>query len=301
MYPRGCRAVILFDWGTYNALSRLPLAATLGMKLTEIPPYDFSRRGRREDYFEQYRRLSSEAFTTVTAHAPYYSVVSTSPEVVERSRRALVRAVRMARLAGAEVFNLHLGWRAYMDHRDLEIAIETLKAMLEAAGPEMYISVEVPYTRRMLGTWEEVRALRESLGERIIVSVQLENAWMLETGASEHGAFEAADRRADRQFWHGILEKALSLSSGFLSLRFSQVIGFAVGSRILKKRVPLGRGYPSLGPLASALAEFMARRVRGRGLKLRMHIIYTGIPETKYRDTINLYAAVMSEAVEHLR
>jgi len=292
--------MILFDWGTYNAYSRLPLAATLGMKLTEIPPYDFARRARREDYFEQYRRFASEAFTTITAHAPYYNVVSTSPEVVEKSRRALVRAVRLAKRAGAEVFNLHLGWRAYMDHRDLEIAEETLKAMLEAAGSGMYISVEIPYTRRMLGAWDEVKALRESLGERLIASVQLENAWMLETGASEHGSFEEADRKADRGFWLDILERTLSLSTGFLSLRFSQVIGFAVGHRILKKRVPLGRGYPSLGPLASALAEFMASRVRGRGMKMRMHVIYTGIPDTKYRDTINLFAAIMSEAVQHL-
>lgn len=293
--------MILFDWGTYNGYSKLPTAATLGMKLTEIPPYDFARRSRREDYFRSYGQLAREAFTTITGHAPYYNVVSTSPEVVEKSRRALVRAVQMAKLAGAEVFNLHLGWRAYMDHRDLEIAEETLKAMLEAAGDDMYISVEIPYTKRMLGTWEEVRALRESLGERLIVSVQLENAWMLETGASEHGMFEFADRKADKQFWFRILEKALPLSSGFLSLRFSQVIGFALGNRILKKRVPLGRGYPSLEPLAQALAEFMVRRVRGRGLKLRMHIIYTGIPDTKYKDTISLFAAIMREAVDHLQ
>jgi len=69
---------------------------------------------------------------------------------------------------------------------------------------------------------------------------------------------------------------------------------------VLKKRVPLGRGYPSLGPLARALAEFMVKEVRAKGLPLRMHIIYTGPPETKYKDTIALYAAIMSEAVEHL-
>ncbi|WP_153801397.1 hypothetical protein [Hyperthermus butylicus] len=47
----GLVAVILFDWDTYNALSTLVKAATLAMKLTEIPPYDFSRRSRGMEYF----------------------------------------------------------------------------------------------------------------------------------------------------------------------------------------------------------------------------------------------------------
>ena len=294
--------MILFDWGTYNGLTKLPIAATLGMKLTEIPPYDFSRRSRGEDYFTQYRELASKAFTTITAHAPYYNVVSTSKYVQERTTKALVAAVRKARLAGAQIFNLHLGWRAYMDHRDLEVAAEVLKRLAEEAGPGMLISVEVPYTRRMLGTWEEVKALREMVGpERLIVSVQLENAWMLETGASEHGDFEAANRMADEEFWTRILAKTLELSHEYLSLRFSQVVGFALGRRILKKRVPLGKGYPDLGPLARALARFMVREVRDKNLPLKMHVIYTGIPETKYRDTITLYAEIMKEAVQYLR
>ncbi len=293
--------MILFDWGTYNGLSKLPLAATLGMKLTEIPPYDFSKRGRGEDYFRQYAAFAKEAFTTITVHAPYYNVVSRDRQVMERSWKALLAAAEKAKLAGAEIFNLHLGWRAFMDHRDVEYAGELLKKLADAASPSMMISVEVPYTRRMIGLWDEVRELRETVGEdRLIVSVQLENAWMLETGASETGDFEAANKMATEDFWLDILEKTLKLSSKFVSLRFSQVIGFALGSRVLKKRVPLGKGYPDLDPLARALARFMVERVRGRGLKLRMHVIYTGIPQTKYRDTIHLYAAVMKEAVNHL-
>ena len=292
--------MILFDWGTYNALSKLPLAAALGMKLTEVPPYDFSRRARDESYFQEYARQAREAFTTITAHAPYYNVVSTDKDTMERSWKALLAAARKAKLAGAEVFNLHLGWRAFMDQRDLDYAAEFLKRLAEEASP-MLVSVEVAYTRRMLGTWEEVRALREAVGEdKLIVSVQLENAWMLETGASETGDFESANAKATKEFWLNMLERTLSLSHKFLSLRFSQVIGFAFGSRIVKKRVPLGKGYPDLKPLAEALAEFMARRVRGRGLGLRMHVIYTGPPATKYRDTIELYAAIMKEAVAHL-
>ncbi|MCE4624904.1 MAG: TIM barrel protein [Desulfurococcales archaeon] len=292
--------MILFDWGTYNALTKLPLAATLGMKLTEIPPYDFSRRARGEDYFRRYAEFAREAFTTIVAHAPYYNVVSTDREVMERSWRALVAAARKAKIAGAEIFNLHLGWRAYMDERDLELAGELLKKLVKEMGPDGYVSVEIPYTRRMLGVWDEVKALREMVGNRLIVSLQLENVWMLETGASETGDFEGANRVADKTFWLNILEKALGLTEEYVSLRFSQVIGFAIGSRILKKRVPLGRGYPDLDPLASALAEFMVRRVRGKGLKMRMHIIYTGRPQTKYKDTITLFASIMREAVDHL-
>ena len=293
--------MILFDWGTYNAFSKLPIAAALGTKLTEIPPYDFARRSRGEDYFQQYREFASKAFTTITAHAPYYNVVSTNKYVQEKAVKALMAAVRKARIAGAEVFNLHLGWRSYMDHRDLEVAAEVLQRLAKEAGEGMLISVEVPYTRRMLGLWDEVKVLREMVGEdRLIVSVQLENAWMLETGASEHGDFEQANAMADEAFWTNILRRTLELSHGFLSLRFSQVIGFALGRRILKKRVPLGKGYPDVGPLARALARFMVKEVREKELPLRMHLIYTGIPETKYRDTITLYAEVMKEAVRYL-
>jgi endonuclease IV len=298
---RGVGNMILFDWGTYNALSKLSTAATLGMKLTEIPPYEFSRKARDEEYFKQYAAYAREAFTTITAHAPYYNVVSRDREVMERSWKALLAAAKKAKVGGAEIFNLHLGWRAFMDDRDLEYAGEFLKKLVDTAWPEMIVSVEVPYTRRMIGLWDEVKALREMVGEdKLIVSVQLENAWMLETGASETGDFEGANARTSRDYWLSVLEKALSLSERFLSLRFSQVMGFALGSRILKKRVPLGRGYPDLEPLARALAEFMVKRVRGKGLELRMHIIYTGTPKTKYKDTIHLYATIMKEAVEYL-
>ncbi len=292
--------MILFDWGTYNGLGKLRIAAALGMKLTEIPPYDFAKRGRGEDYFNQYREFASKAFTTITAHAPYYNVVSIDREVMLRSWRALINAARLAKLGGASIFNLHLGWRAFLDSRDLEYTIEFLKK-LTSEVPGIMVSVEVPYTRRMIGDWDEVKAIREEVGEdKVIVSVQLENVWMYEKGVSETGAFEAADRETDESYWKSVLYKTMKLSRVYLSLRFSQVIGFALGRRILKKRVPLGRGYPSLEPLARALAEFMARDVRGKGVELNMHIIYTGPPETKYHDTLTLYTAIMKEAVRHL-
>ncbi len=292
--------MILFDWGTYNGLTKLSTAATLGMKLTEIPPHDLSRR-KPDEYFENYKQLAKEAFTTITAHGPYYNVVSTSKAVQETTTRAFLIAVQRAKLAGAQIFNLHLGWRAYMDRRDIEVAGDVLKKLAEEAFPDMVISVEVPYTRRMLGLWDEIRELRSVVGEdRLIVSVQLENVWMLETGASETGDFEGANSQATIDFWKDMLRRTVELSSGYLSLRFSQVIGFAIGRRILKKRVPLGKGYPDLEPLAQAMAEFMVKEVREKQVPLKMHLIYTGPTDTKYRDTITLYAEVMKQAVKHL-
>ena len=200
--------MILFDWGTYNALTKLPVAATLGMKLTEIPPYDFSRKSRTEEYFSEYRKFAKDAFTTVVAHAPYYNVVSIDRGTMEKSWKALLTAALRAKEAGAEIFNLHLGWRAYGDHRDLEYAEEFLRRLVDTVSPDMIVSVEVTYTRRMLGTWDEIKALRESIGEdKLIVSVQLENAWMLETGASDTGDFMGANNIADENFWNKILEK----------------------------------------------------------------------------------------------
>ncbi len=298
---QGVERVLLFDWGTYNSLSTLVKSAVLGMKLTEIPPYDFARRSRGVDYFKQYRELAKQSFTTITAHAPYYNVVSTVREVQERSTRALVNAVKMAAEAGAEVFNLHLGWRAWMDQRDIDQSCDVIKKLLEAA-PNIVITIETTYTRRQLGTFEDIRAIIEALNsERVQISVQLENVFMLETGAAEHGNFERANAQATEEFWLNILRRALELSRGFLSLRFSQVVGMALGRRILKKRVPLGKGYPDLEPLARALAKFMIREVREKELKMRMHLIYTGPPDTKFRDAITLYAAIMREVVPYLR
>lgn len=199
--------MILFDWGTYNGLTTLVKAATLGMKLTEIPPYDFSRRSRRLEYFQQYRELATKAFTTITAHAPYYNVISTVPEVYERSKKALVAAAKKAKEAGAEIFNLHLGWRAWMDNRDIEQAAEVVKAILDEV-PDIVVTLETMYSRRMLGNFEDIKAIIETVGsERVQVSTQLENVFMLETGAAEHGNFEAANRSVDEAFWRNVLQK----------------------------------------------------------------------------------------------
>ncbi len=293
--------MILFDWGTYNGLSMLSKAAALGMKLTEIPPYDLSRKSRGSEYFEAYRDFATKAFTTVTAHAPYYNIVSESKYVRERVLRAMKAALRRAAEAGAEVFNLHLGWKVFGGDRDIELAAEFIKELLKEAPERMIITLETTYSRRQLGNFDELRAILEHVNsERVSISIQLENVFMYETHLDEHGNFHRADAEATVDFWLNILRKGLELSKGFLSLRFSQVTGMYFGRRLLKKRVPLGKGYPSLGPLAEALARFMVKEVREKELPLRMHLIYTGPPETKYEDTITLYAEVMKRVVAYL-
>ncbi len=293
--------MILFDWGTYNGLSKLSKASTLGMRLTEIPPWDFTRRTRGPDYFEAYREFATKAFTTITAHAPYYNLVSDAPSITNRILKAMKAAVKKAAMAGAEIFNLHIGWRVYMDQRDLEAVADFVKKLLEAAPENMYISLETTYTRRQIGSLDEIKAIIEMIGStRVIPSLQLENVFMYEKRIDQHGNFIAADREVTPQFWLDVLRKAMAMSNNYISLRFSQVTGVYFGRRLLKKRVPLGKGYPSLGPLAEALANFMAREVRAKGIEMKMHIIYTGPPETKYEDTITLYAEIMKRVVQHI-
>ncbi len=293
--------MILFDWGTYNALNTLKKAAILGTKLTEIPPWDFSRKARGMEYFDAYKEFATKVFTTITAHGPYYNLVTDHPEIGKRVEKALKVAVKKAAAAGAQIFNLHIGWRVFMDQRDLEAVADLLKKLLEVAPESMYFSLETTYTRRQIGSLDEIKAIIEMTGsDRVIPSLQLENVFMYETRVDQHGNFILADKQVDQSFWLKILSKGLELSKGYLSLRFSQVTGVYFGRRLLKKRVPLGKGYPSLEPLAEALAEFMVKEVHEKGLALRMHIIYTGPPETKYEDTISLYAYIMKKVVKHL-
>ncbi len=293
--------MILFDWGTYNALNTLPKAAMLGMRLTEIPPWDFSRRSRGREYFESYRDFAGKAFTTVTAHAPYYNLVSDSPEITSKIVKVMGSAIKKAAAAGAEVFNLHIGWRVYMDQRDLDAVADVVKKLLEIAPENMYISLETTYTRRQIGGLDEIRAIIEAVGsKRVIPSLQLENVFMYEKRIDQHGNFIQADKEVDRDFWINILRRAFEISHGFLSLRYSQVTGVYFGRRLLKKRVPLGKGYPSLEPLAEALAKFMVEEVRGKNIAIRMHVIYTGPSETKYEDSIAVYSEIMRRAVQYI-
>ncbi len=267
------------------------------MKLTEIPPHDLTRRAHGEDYFREYARLARESFTTVTAHGPYYNLVSRSPYTQARVVKAFREAARRAVLAGAEVFNIHLGWRVYHDDRDIDAAAEVIKAILEVLPSNVYLSLEVTYTRHQLGTFEDIRAIMEKVGDpRLTISNQLENSFILLTRVYETGDFIGADRRVDKSFWLKVLEETEKLSRGFFSLRFSQVTGIYFGGKLLKKRTPLGAGYPRLEPLAEAIAEYLVRLQSRRPGELRAHVIYTGPWETKYEDSVRLYYEIARRA-----
>ena len=60
----------------------------------------------------------------------------------------------------------------------------------------------------------------------------------------------------------------------------------------------MGMGYPSLDTLSRAIADFIVHYVEYESTPV--HLIYTGPPETKYRDTIRFYYHVAREVSEHL-
>lgn len=289
----------IFDWGTYNGLSSLRVAELLGTRLTEIPPRIFMRR-IDEGYFKMYRERS-KSFTTVTAHAPYYSILSRDRDIVEKSIRAMRNAVRMSIVAGAEIFNLHIGPKVYYDDRDLDLVADFLKKIMEEAGDKIYFSLETSYADWLVGSMEEIRAIIEKVGsDKVIVSPQLENVFMYETRLHSHGKFEYANSKTTKDFWRNVLKKTLEMSRGYFSLRFAQVTGIFIGNKLLKKRVPLGKGYPDFGPLADALAEFMVREIYNKDLPLEIHLIYTGPRETKFQDTVKIYSEIMERVFMYL-
>jgi len=213
------------------------------------------------EYLGSYSDFAGKAFTTITAHAPYYNLVSDSPEIASRIIKIIGSAVKRVSMAGAEVFNLHIDWRIYMDQRDLDAVADAVKKLLENTPEDMYIILETTYTRRQNGSLDEIKAVIEAVGsEHVIPSLQLENIFMYEKRLDQHGNFIQADKETNRDFRLNILKKAFEISHGFLSLRYSQVTGVYFGRRLLKKRVPLGKEYPNLEPLAEALAKFYGRR-----------------------------------------
>lgn len=286
----------LFDWGTYNGKWKLHIAELLGMRLTEIPPYDFTRRRYVEEYFREYGELS-KVFNTITAHSPYYSTVSEDEETLKRARKGLIAAAKKAEIAGAEVFNLHLGGKLDDIDRTIEMSAETIKMILDNTE-KIKISLETTYSRYLLGSIDEIKAIMETLNSnRVIISLQLENDWMREKNVYRTGLFHKASEETDEDFWMNLLKKALDLCPDYLSLRFSQITGVKLRGIVVKKRVPLGMGYPKLETLTSALAKFMVREIYDEDLPTKIHLIYTGIPDTKYRDCVQLYSKVARELV----
>jgi hypothetical protein len=286
----------LFDWGTYNGKWKLHIAELLGMRLTEIPPYDFTRRKFAEEYFKEYGELA-KTFSTITAHSPYYSTVSEDKAKLERARKGLISAAKKAEIAGAEVFNLHLGGKLDDLDKTIEIASETVKMILDNTE-RIKVSLETTYSKYLLGSIDEIKAIMETLNSnRVIISLQLENDWMREMGVYRTGLFHRASEETNEDFWTNLLKKALNLCPDYLSLRFSQITGIKLKGIVAKKRVPLGMGYPKLDTLAKALARFIVKEIYEEDLPTKIHLIYTGIPETKYRDCLQLYSAVARELV----
>ncbi len=287
----------LLDWGTYNGLKKLHIAELLGMTLTEIIPYDFTKRTSTEEYFKKYGTIA-KGFKTITAHAPYYSTVSESIEKLKNSRRGLVSAAKKAEIANAQFFNLHLGGKLEDLDKTIEIASETIKAILENTE-KVIVSLETTYSRYNLGSIEEIRAIMEKLNSnRVIISLQLENDWMREKEVYRTGLYHLASKETDEGFWLKLLKDALKLNnSTYLSLRFSQITGVKMRGVVVKKRVPLGMGYPDVDVLTKAIAKFLVKEIYDKGLDTKVHLIYTGLPETKYKDAIQLYSKLASEIV----
>jgi len=286
----------LFDWGTYNGKQKLHVSELLGMRLTEIPPYNFTRRRYVEEYFKEYGELA-KAFNTITAHSPYYTTVSENEKSLERARKGLITAAKRAEIANAEVFNLHLGGKLDDMDKTIEIAAETIKAILDNTK-KIKLSLETTYSRYLLGSIEEIRAIIETLNsDRVIISLQLENDWMREKEVYRTGLFHIASEETDETFWMNLLKNSLSICSDYLSLRFSQVTGIKLRKIVVKKRVPLGMGYPKLETLVRSISKFIVKEVYEKELPTKIHLIYTGIPDTKYRDCLQLYSSIAKELV----
>ncbi len=293
--------MVLFDWGTYNGKTKLYAAELLGMKLTEIPPYDFARKRYTIDYFKEYGELARRAFTTITAHAPYYSLIPRDLRQLEKIKKIMLDVAIKAKTAGAEILNMHIGGKTGDKDKDVEIVSDVLKYLIQNTK-DIKFSLETTYSGYLFGSIEDIRAVIEAVNsDRVLISLQLENDWMREFEVYRTGQFHKAAQYATEDFWYRILKAGLELGNGYLSLRFAQVTGVKLRGFVVKKRVPLGMGYPPLEPLAKALARFMIKEVYEKGLNVKMHLIYTGIPQTKYQDTIKLYSAIMQEVVPYLK
>ncbi len=286
----------LFDWGTYNGKWKLHIAELLGMRLTEIPPYDFTRRKYGDEYFVEYAELA-KPFSTITAHSPYYSTTSEDSVKLEKARKGIIASAKKAELANAEIFNLHLGGKLDDLDKTIEMATETISMILQNTK-RIKVSLETTYSEYLLGSIEEIRAIMESLNsDRVIISLQLENDWMREKKVYRTGLFQLADKNTDKNFWLKILRSALDLSLDYLSLRFSQITGVKIRGIVVKKRVPLGMGHPNVDTLVKALAEFIVKEIYEEDLPTRIHLIYAGIPEVKYKDCVELYSKLTRELI----
>ncbi|MCQ6253422.1 apurinic/apyrimidinic endonuclease family protein [Methanocaldococcus sp.] len=283
--------MILFEWGTYNALSTLKQAALLGTRITEVPPAILSRRLPR-GYYENYKNLGKEYFTVILAHGPYYNLAS------EKGLKGHLSAIEKATLCGAEIYNYHLGKR--IDDA-LNYHLEVLKKFNEV-NSDMIYSPEPATNIGEFGTLDEIEELIKMAKEediKIIPSLQLENIFLNELNVYETDDLDEASEKADVKWWLKIFKRMDKISDYIMHFRFSQVIGLRYGKRFYKKRVPLGKGYPPIEPLTEALSIYLVDNATKGGFK-KVLFVYTGLPEVKYRDLIDLYAMIMKKSIDKL-
>lgn len=284
--------MILFEWGTYNALSTLKQAALLGTRITEIPPAILSRRLPPE-YYENYKKLSNEYFTSILAHGPYYNMTS------EKGLNAHISAIEKATICGANIYNYHLGKRLNDDN--INAYLEILKKFSEVNSDIIY-SPETAANIDEFGTLDELENLIKAAKEeniKIIPSIQLENIFLNEMRIYETDDLDKADENANVDWWLNIFKRMDKISDYIIHFRFSQIIGLKYGNRFYKKRVPLGKGYPSVEPLIEALSTYLVKNTTRKGFK-KVLFVYTGLPEVKYMDLIELYTLIMKNSVDKL-
>jgi len=289
----------ILDWGTYNALGSLKNAILLGMRLTEIPPRVFSKKRIDEKYFKEYKKTCKDVFTTITAHGPYYSLTSEDPETMKDVEKAMKSAIKLANLAGAEIFNVHIGSTLDDKNKAIEQASDLIKKLLKESK-DIMISLETTYSPKFLGSLDDIKAIIESVdSDRVIVSLQLDNDFIRELEIYKNADFNLANSKATVDFWMNLFKRAMKLTKDYFSIRFSQVIGMYLKKRFfVKKRVPLGRGYPDTHPLAKAIAQFIYREIYEKEIPMEVHIIYTGPTATKFRDTVILASSIISEVAQ---
>jgi sugar phosphate isomerase/epimerase len=281
--------MILFEWGTYNAKSTLEYASLIGTRITEVPPAILTKR-LSQKYYEEYKNLATKNFSLIIGHGPYYNILS------KGGLNAHLSAVKKAKMCGCVIYNFHPGLRTKDSLND---HLEVLKK-LNSVCPEMVFSIEPATDAGEFGTIKELEELIKAANEEninLIPSLQLENVYINELKIYETGDFEELE--VDKSWWLKVLNKFDKLSKDLVQLRFSQVVGLKYGDEFYKKRVPLGKGYPDLKPLVEALSEYMVKNAKKKHTK-RIIFIYTGLPEYKYKDLIDLYSMITKDAIDKL-
>ncbi len=280
----------ILEWGTYALGSHIRKASLLGLRLVELPPPLFMRKNvpspRKEDL---------GGFTTVTAHAPYYPLSAD----VETAERVHVHSAKRAEEMGAHVYNVHLGPRGEDEGRAKENVARVVSSILSSTR-NIVVTLETSYAPYLLGSPDDIREIMEMVDSECVgISFQLENDFIRENEVYKSGNFHLADANTDEDFWLHLLTSYKDLFANHVSLRFSQATGVYLKKRIfVKKRTPLGMGYPSLDTLSRALARFILEEVEYE--ETPVHLIYTGPPETKFKDAINLYYHVAREVARYL-